>query len=77
MRQPNRKWTVPRQVLLERSEITWVNVARARKAIILKWGYDPAIKNAGSLTFRGCRSMALKEGHAATREHWTANALVT
>ncbi len=83
---------MPQQVLVERLQIVWLNVARVRKAIIRKWVYDPVIenidqsplnmnevgsKNAGSLTFRGCRSLALREGHAATREYWTANAMVT
>ncbi len=77
----SRKWTVPRRVLLERLEITWLSVARMRKTIILKLGYDSLTedfdqspfhmsevgsKNAGSLTFCGCRTLALKEGHEAT-----------
>jgi hypothetical protein len=84
LRQPNTKWTV--------LQITWLSVARVRKAIVLKLGYDPVIEdfdqspfhmnevgseNAGSLPFRGVQTLALKEGHAATRERWTANATVT
>ncbi len=91
LRQPNRKWGVPRHILEERLEITWLNVARVRRAIQLVFGYDPEMlgfdqspfhmnevgsQNAGSLAIRGCGPMALKEGHAATRERWTANAMV-
>ena len=91
-RKPNRKWSVPLPVLRERLETTWLNVARVRMAIMLAFGYDPVIenfdqspfhmnevgsKNAGSLQIRGCGPVALKEGHAATRERWTANTMAT
>lgn len=83
---------MPRSVLVERLSCTWLNVARVRKAIQLAFGYDPVIedfdqspfhmneigsKNSGTLAIRGCGPLALKEGHAATRERWTANTMVT
>jgi hypothetical protein len=92
LRQPNRKWSVPRKVLVERLETTWLNVFRVRKFIQLHFGYDPVIENfdqspfhmneigskqAKSLAIRGCGTVPLKEGHAATRERWTANTMVT
>jgi hypothetical protein len=67
--QPNRKWSVPRKVLLERLEITWLNVFSVRKFIQLHFGYDTVIDNfdqspfhmdeigskqAKSLAIRGC-----------------------
>ena len=91
LRKPNRRWKVPRAVLLERLRIGWCNVFRIRKFINLVHGYDPVqinfdqtpyhMNEAGSkevstLSFRGCGEVPLKEGHAATRKRWTANTLV-
>ena len=79
-------------MLRERLETTWLNVARVRMAILSVFGYDPVIenfdqspfhmnevgsKNTGSLHIRGCGPVALKEGHSATRERWTANTMAT
>ena len=38
---PNRKFKVPRWVLLERMEIWWLSVHRIRKFVELQFGYDP------------------------------------
>ena len=40
-RKPNRKWKVPKDVLLERCQIFWSNVFRVRAFIFAKFGYDP------------------------------------
>jgi hypothetical protein len=92
LRKPNRKWKVSNSVLRERLEICWCNVLRVRKMIICFKGYDPVIENfdqspfhmneVGSkggttLSIRGCGVVPVKEGHAATRERWTANTMVT
>ena len=43
LRLPNRRWKVTRRVLLERLQITWINIFRVRKFCLLCFGYDPAI----------------------------------
>ena len=89
MRKPNRKYKVPKAVLAERLEICWLNVARVRALCLAAHGYDPEIENwdqspfhnnesgsanAPSLAVTGRRAnVPLVEGHADTRERWTAN----
>ncbi len=107
-RHPNRKWKVPRAILLERLRITRSNVIRVRRLALLladagqalpaeagqalpadagqdlvMWNFDQSpfhmneagSKNQRSLELRGKPERVLKEGHAATRERWTANAM--
>ena len=91
LRQPNRKWSVPRHIMKERLEIVWCNIFKIRRLMARCFGYDPIIENfdqspfhmnevgskaAGSLTICGGGSVALVEGHAATRERWSANTMV-
>jgi hypothetical protein len=86
-RKPNRKWTVPRAVLEERLQITWENVYRVRRLAQKLLKYDLTLDNmdqspfhmneagskeTGSLSIRGAGVLVLKEGHAASRERWTA-----
>ena len=40
LRRPNRRYKVPKAVLAERLEIGWLNVFRARAAILALKGYD-------------------------------------
>ena len=85
-RKPNRKWKVPKYVLLERCQIFWSNVFRVRAFIVAKFGYEPALwnfdqspyhmneagsKETGTLALRGQPVVVLKEGHAATRARWS------
>ena len=90
MRKPNRKYKVPKQVLAERLAIGWCNVARIRALCLATHGYDPEIENWDQSPFHNNESgsanvgtlavagslVPLVEGHADTRERWTAN-LVT
>ena len=91
LRQPNRKWSVPRHIMKERLEIVWCNIFRVRRFMARSLGYEPVIENfdqspfhmnevgskaTGSLTIRGGGTVALVEGHAATRERWSANTMV-
>jgi flavin-binding protein dodecin len=91
LRQPNRKWSVPRRIMKERLETVWCNIFRVRRLMARSLGYEPVIENfdqspfhmnevgsksAGSLTITGGGSVALVEGHAATRERWSANTMV-
>ncbi|MCP3916844.1 MAG: hypothetical protein GY711_14935 [bacterium] len=45
LRRPNRKWKVPRWVLMERLHTTWLNVVRVRHFCRLQWGQDPPLWN--------------------------------
>ena len=45
LRKPNRKFKVPKQVLEERLMIFWLNLARARKFVMMHKGYDPEMDN--------------------------------
>ena len=45
VRQPNRKFKVPRWVLAERLDFFWLSVAKVRKFISLAFGYDPRCRN--------------------------------
>ena len=92
LREPNRNWKLSHSVLKERLEITWCHFLRVRKLIILLKGHDPVLENfdqspfhmnrsgpqgCTTLSIRGCGVVPVKEGHAATRERWTANTMVT
>ncbi|MCP4243633.1 MAG: hypothetical protein GY772_24025, partial [bacterium] len=92
LRQPNRKWKVPRAVLMERLETFWANVLRVRAFFLLARGHEPVFENfdqspfhmneagskgTGTLAVRGAPTVPLKEGHAATRERWSANTMTT
>ncbi len=90
MLKPNRKYKVPKEVLAERLAIGWCNVARIRALCLATRGYDPEIENWDQSPFHNNESgsanvgtlavagsiVPLVEGHADTRERWTAN-LVT
>ena len=88
LRLPNRRWKVTRRVLLERLQITWLNIFRVRKLCWLCFGYDPEIEGfdqkpmhfneSGSrmrhtLAWKGCLDVQLKECVSQTRERWTLN----
>ncbi len=87
MRKPNRKYKVPKAVMAERLEIGWCNVARIRAVCLATHGYDPEIENWDQSPFHNNESgsantptlavagslVPLIEGHADTRERWTAN----
>ncbi len=92
LRQPNRKWKVPRDVLVQRLETFWSNVFRVRQLCLLAHGHEPIFENfdqspfhmneagskeAGTLAVRGAPIVPLKEGHAATRERWSAQTMTT
>jgi hypothetical protein len=92
LRRPNRRWKVPRRVLLARLRIMWRNTIRLRTMALVLLGYDLSadgfdqkpfhMNEAGSkeqktLALRGSAEVALKELHDATRERWTANTWVT
>ena len=87
---PNRKFKVPRTILMQRLEIFWIVTARLRTMVMVHFGYDPTFKNidqqpfhqneAGSqewntLTLMGANTVPLIENHAATRERWSLNSL--
>ena len=89
MRKPNRKYKVPKALMAARLEVGWLNVARVRALCLAVHGYDPEIENWDQSPFHhnesGSQNMTtlavagksaivpLIEGHAATRERWTAN----
>ena len=92
LRQPNRKFSVPREIMRERLHLFWTNLFRVRRLMARSLGYEPVIENfdqspfhmnevgsksTGSLSIRGVGPVVLKEGHAATRERWTANTMVS
>jgi len=92
LRLPNRRWKVSRAVLLERLEITWLNVIRLRRLCLLAHGYDPAMEGfdqkpmhfneSGSrsrqtLFWKGAGNVPLKEVVSQTRSRWTLNTHVT
>ena len=41
MRKANRKYKVPKSVMEDRCGITWLNISRVRKFIMITQGYDP------------------------------------
>ena len=89
-RRPNRKFKVPRAILMQRLEIFWIVTAKLRTLVMLHFGYDPTFKNidqspshqneAGSqewntLTLSGQQTVPLIENHAATRGIRSLNTL--
>ena len=91
-RQPNRRFSVPRVIMRERLHLFWTNLFRVRRLMARSLGYEPVIENfdqspfhmnevgsksTGSLSIRGVGAVVLREGHAATRERWTANTMVS
>ena len=44
-RKPNRKFKVPRRVLLERLAIFWTSVVKVRTMVMEHFGYDRDIRN--------------------------------
>ena len=92
LRRPNRRWKVPRKVLLSRLRCMWLNTIRVRALALLLLKYDleadgfdqkPVHRNeAGSklqptLSIKGCPEIAIKELHSETRERFSVNTLVT
>ena len=87
MRKANRKYKVPKAVMAERLDIGWCNGARVRALCFAVHGYEPEIENWDQSPFHNNESgsantstlavagglVPLVEGHAATRERWTAN----
>ena len=85
MRQANRKYAVPRQVVKERMEIFWVVLFRIRLFIQLEFGYDPLILNADQSPFHhnetgsqnqptlGVRgaTVPVVEGNSDVKSRWT------
>ena len=41
---PNRKFKVPRAILMQRLEIFWIVTAKLRTLVMLHFGYDPTFK---------------------------------
>lgn len=87
MRQANRKYAVPRNVLKERLEIFWVVLFRLRYLILLVFGYDPLLlnwdqspfhhnetgsQNKPTLGIRGA-TVPVVEGKSDVQSRWTAN----
>ena len=75
---------------MERLRITWLNVIRVRALALATagqdlpmWNFDQSpfhmneagSKSARSLRARGQHHVVIKEGHSATREHWSANTM--
>ena len=87
MKKPNRKYKVPKAVLAERLEIGWLNAVRVRALCVATHGYDLEFENFDESPFHNNESgskdvytlavagkiVPLVEGHADTRERWTAN----
>jgi hypothetical protein len=87
MRKPNRKYKVSKQIMAERLEIGWCNVARVRALCLAIHGHDPELENWDQSPFHNNESgsqnistlavaggvVPLIEGHADTRARWTAN----
>ena len=87
MRKANRKYKVPKYVMEERCEITWLNISRVRAFIMISQGYDPECENFDQSPFYGNEQGSLDsktlavagglvpliENHSDTRSRWTAN----
>ena len=87
MKKPNRKYKVSKTVLAERLEIGWLNAVRVRALCLAKFGYEPDFENFDESPFHNNESgskdvytlavagttVPVVEGHADTRERWTAN----
>ena len=85
-RKPNKRWKVPRPVLLARLKIMWLNLIRVRvlawlcfrtEMTLLNFDQKPfhtnesGSKDLKTLDFKGAKVVALKEIHSQTRERWT------
>ena len=92
LRAPNRRWKVPRWVLLHRLKVMWSNTIRLRCLALVLLGYDLSadgfdqkpfhLCEAGSkgqrtLACKGAPEVVLKEISHASRARWTANTWVT
>ena len=92
LRLPNRRWKLPRSVLLERLRIMWVNTIRLRTLALLLLGYDldahgwdqppfhmsdSGSKHRKTSALRGAPAVALKELADQTRDRWTASTWTT
>ena len=92
LRKPNKRWKVPRKVLLSRLRNMWQNTIRVRCLAALTFEYDmdadgfdqkpfhineAGSKCASTLTHKGELEIPLKEQHSETRERWTVNTMVT
>ena len=87
MKVPNRKYKVPRAVMAEQLEIGWLNAVRVRALCQAIHGYELEMENWDQCLFRNNESgsndvsilavrganVPIVEGHAETRERWTAN----
>ena len=87
MRKANRRYQVPKNVLMERLEIFWLNLFRLRLLMKLLLGYEPQLENfdqspyhnneVGSqdkpvLAVKGGK-VPLIEGNSDVKQRWTAN----
>ena len=92
LRKPNKRWKVPRRVLLSRVRIMWLNLIRVRVLAYLSLGYEPEVDNADqkpfhlnesgskdlrTLELKGARAVTLKEIHSETRARWTCQTMCT
>ncbi len=92
LRRRNRRFSVPRDIRRERMHLFWTNLFRVRRLMARSLGYEPVIENfdqspfhinevgsksTGSLSIRGVGAVVLRRGHAATRERWAANTMVS
>ena len=88
MRNPNRQYKVGGEILWERLEIYWLNLAKVRMLCILVFGYDPDMSNwdqtpyhenevgaqAGkTLAIAGAVEVPVNEHPGVTHSRWTAN----
>ena len=48
LRKPNKRWKVPRRVLLQRLRIMWLNLVRVRTLCLLVHRYDPEASSSDS-----------------------------
>ena len=87
MRKPNRRYQIPRNVLMERLEIFWVNLFRLRLLMLLRLGYEPQLENFDQspyhnnevgaqdkpvLAVKGGK-VPLIEGNHDVKQRWTAS----
>ena len=92
LRKPNKRWKVPRKVLLVRLKILWLNLIRVRCLAMLSLGYDleadnmdqkpfhlneSGSKDLRTLEIKGSRLVTLKEIHSETRSRWTTQTMCT
>ena len=87
MNKPNRRYQVPKDVLMERLQIWWLNLFRLRYLCLLLLGYEPDMENwdqspyhnneVGSqgkavLAIKGAK-VPIVEGNSDVKQRWTAN----